>query len=348
MDAEGFMRAAETVRKNDIGVVITSAPGGKVKVTDLLFCAYDKWEKSGDCLCPEYSEVERRFNLIALALGMDIIGELSAIRAEINSGAGVNYTVSRGEYLSAVILSKLLGYKLIDAKECVKLGMDGNVDLDSTIAHVAAVTPPCVIPGFYGKLPNGNIKLLPRGGSDISGAAIASALKGMYQKWTDVDGIFDGHGGVLDTIGYDEAEMLCYFGATILQYGSIPLLRATETPLVIKNSFKESAGTTVGSEGVKGYAFSSKRMFLCGENSARHADDIVNEGLKIPLSTSLLGRKRILVDGCSFSPLAVKRILHYGDEQEVKVTAAIGKIPRDFSAGTLIYGDEIVKLYVSQ
>ena len=47
-----------------------------------------------------------------------------------------------------------------------------------------------VIPGFYGALPNGTIKVMKRGGSDITGSIIANCIDAdVYENWTDVNGI---------------------------------------------------------------------------------------------------------------------------------------------------------------
>ena len=44
-----------------------------------------------------------------------------------------------------------------------------------------------VMPGFYGGGADGRIHTLPRGGSDISGALLASASgSDAYENWTDV------------------------------------------------------------------------------------------------------------------------------------------------------------------
>ena len=50
-----------------------------------------------------------------------------------------------------------------------------------------------VIPGFYGLMPDGKLRTLTRGGSDITGALAAAALDAdVYENWTDVSGILKG------------------------------------------------------------------------------------------------------------------------------------------------------------
>lgn len=346
--AEDFARVAKIVVNNDIPIVIVSAPGvkkstqtvgskgdvsqtpfGQTKVTDLLVSAYGEWEKSGEVGGESFFEVCRRFKEIAAAFDINIDRSLADIKAAINSGRGYDYTVSRGEVLSAQILSELLGYNYVDARECVKLTLDGKIDFNSIVAHSGKIKIPCVIPGFYGKMPNGEIKLLPRGGSDISGAAIAAAMGGEFQKWTDVDGIYNGHGGVIDHLSYDEAELLCYFGATVMQYEAIPLLKNADIKLTVKNTFYPTLGTVVSKQNYDGFAFSSKKMFLGGDEAFLNKDKIISEGLKIPFSATMLKENKILIDDCGFSPLALKRILRYGDIKQVLVTALIGKETHD-------------------
>ncbi|PAK68528.1 hypothetical protein B8W97_14795, partial [Staphylococcus haemolyticus] len=47
-----------------------------------------------------------------------------------------------------------------------------------------------VVPGFYGVHEHGMTHLMPRGGSDISGALLANFVDAdLYENWTDVSGI---------------------------------------------------------------------------------------------------------------------------------------------------------------
>ncbi len=357
--AEDFARVARIVKDSDIPIVIVSAPGvkksksgdlpkGQRKITDLLISAYGDWERSGDCDGESFFEVCRRFEEIAAAFGINIGRALADVKAAINAGRGYDYAVSRGEVLSALILASILKYSFVDARECVKLTLDGRIDFPSIVAHSGKITTPCVIPGFYGKLPNGEIKLLPRGGSDISGAALAAAVSGEYQKWTDVDGIYTGHGGIIDRLGYDEAELLCYFGATVMQYEAIPILKSANIKLTVKNTFSPGSGTVVGAENYDGYAFSSKKMYLGGNEAFLHRDEIIREGLKIPFASSMLRENKILIDDCGFSPPAIKRILRYEGIKQVTVTALIGKNEHISGCENMLFSGRSGKLFVSE
>ena len=50
-----------------------------------------------------------------------------------------------------------------------------------------------VIPGFYGSMPNGEIKTFSRGGSDITGAIVARAARaGRLRKLDGCFWLYDG------------------------------------------------------------------------------------------------------------------------------------------------------------
>ncbi len=55
-----------------------------------------------------------------------------------------------------------------------------------------------VIPGFFGVSKENQICTFSRGGSDITGSIIAAGVKAdLYENFTDVDGIFAAHPGII-------------------------------------------------------------------------------------------------------------------------------------------------------
>ncbi|MDS8262296.1 aspartate kinase, partial [Streptococcus pneumoniae] len=55
-----------------------------------------------------------------------------------------------------------------------------------------------VIPGFFGVTKEDQICTFSRGGSDITGSIIAAGVKAdLYENFTDVDGIFAAHPGII-------------------------------------------------------------------------------------------------------------------------------------------------------
>jgi homoserine dehydrogenase len=72
-----------------------------------------------------------------------------------------------------------------------------------------------VVPGFYGRGPDGKIYLLGRGGSDLTALHLAHSLGASCRLLKDVDGVYDGDPGHpersarrYDQISYDDALAL--------------------------------------------------------------------------------------------------------------------------------------------
>ncbi len=102
------------------------------------------------------------------------------------------FCASRGEYLSAIVMAKKLGFEFVDAKDLMVFSPDGEFMPEETNAKVKQVLKnikKAVIPGFYGADQYGTVHTFSRGGSDVSGAVIARAVKAsIYENWTDVNG----------------------------------------------------------------------------------------------------------------------------------------------------------------
>ena len=100
-----------------------------------------------------------------------------------------------------------------------------------------------VIPGFFGVTKDDQICTFSRGGSDITGSIIAAGVKAdLYENFTDVDGIFAAHPGIIDNpesiseLTYREMRELAYAGFSVLHDEAlIPAYRG-KVPLVIKNT----------------------------------------------------------------------------------------------------------------
>ena len=100
-----------------------------------------------------------------------------------------------------------------------------------------------VFPGFFGITQKGQICTFSRGGSDITGSIIAAGVKAdLYENFTDVDGIFAAHPGIIQKphlipeLTYREMRELAYAGFGVLHDEAlIPAYRG-KIPLVIKNT----------------------------------------------------------------------------------------------------------------
>ena len=114
-----------------------------------------------------------------------------------------------------------------------------------------------VIAGFQGVTRSGRIATLGRGGSDTSAVAIAAAIGGSCDIYTDVDGVYttdpriEGRARKLARISYEEMLEMASLGAKVLQTRSVELAMAQRVPLRVLSSFVEpgqvpAAGETIG------------------------------------------------------------------------------------------------------
>ena len=144
----------------------------------------------------------------------------------------------------------------MDAADCIFFGFDGQIDREKTDAAIAAAImeyKKILIPGFYGKLPTGRIKVMTRGGSDITGALAAAAVNAsVYENWTDVSGILMADPRIVENpspiarITYAELRELAFMGATVLHEESIQPVKERGIALNIRNTNRpQDAGTMI-------------------------------------------------------------------------------------------------------
>lgn len=232
--------------------IVVSAPGKRekddIKVTDLLYKCFDEAAQNGNC-AKSFALVRARFDDIIrdLNIDLDLSADFDEIEKKINSSTSPDYAASRGEYLSAKILAKKLGFDFLDSAEFIKFNNERfqfHYSLD-LLRAVLEEHPYAVIPGFYGSNAEGEIKTFSRGGSDISGAVVARAADArIYENWTDVNGFMSADPRIvenprhIENLSYRELRELSYMGANVLHPESIFPVRSVGIPINIKNTFE--------------------------------------------------------------------------------------------------------------
>lgn len=116
-----------------------------------------------------------------------------------------------------------------------------------------------VITGFIAATLQGKRTTLGRNGSDFSGAIFAKLVKASCLTiWTDVDGIYTADPNkvrsafVIESLSYQEALELAYFGAKVLHPMTIAPVFELKIPVYIKNSFNPTAkGTYISAASTK-------------------------------------------------------------------------------------------------
>ncbi|MGN1041990.1 MAG: aspartate kinase [Christensenellales bacterium] len=259
-DKDAILRVKEIIESDKSRrFVIVSAPGKRfsddIKITDLLYKCFDN--KDEPSFSDYYGKIRERFcGIVAsLDLKIDINAYLDEIEREIKKSKTPDYAASRGEYLSARIMSEVLGLEFIDAKDIIKFTVKGAFDAETTndlVSKCLSISKGAVIPGFYGEMPDKTIKTFTRGGSDFTGAIVArGVMADVYENWTDVDGFMTTDPRIvknpvlIDTLSYEELRELSYMGASVLHPDSTFPLQGTNIPINIKNTFNPSAPGTL-------------------------------------------------------------------------------------------------------
>ena len=252
-DAEHFKKAAAIVKADPCRrYAVASAPGKRhsddEKVTDMLI-ALSQTEKTGEDPNALLHAISERFAAIIKGLELDMtldadLGEIGKRVAE--KTATRDYLASRGEYLNAKVMAAYLGYDFIDAAECIFFDDKGFFDAEKTnvtLAKKLTAHERAVLPGFYGSLPNGEIKTFSRGGSDVTGSILARASRSdVYENWTDVSGFLIADPRIvkgsksIETITYKELRELSYMGASVLHEDAIFPVRRAGIPINIRNT----------------------------------------------------------------------------------------------------------------
>ena len=245
-------------------IVVSSAAGKRDssdhKLTDLLYLCHAHITYGVSC-DDIIGTIRSRFADIRdeLHLQYDVEGDFDKLLPRLNRDMGVDELVSRGEYFTSRLLAEYLGYRFVDAADCVFFGLDGQIDREKTYAAIGnalAQYDRILIPGFYGKLPTGKIKVMSRGGSDISGALAAAAVNAdVYENWTDVSGILMADPRIVEnpapisTITYAELQELAFMGASVLHEDSISPVKEKGIALNIRNTNRpQDPGTMIVEE----------------------------------------------------------------------------------------------------
>ena len=257
-------------------VVIVSAAGKSSqdnhKITDLLYLCHAHIKYGMDC-ANVFNMIRNRYLKIRDELNLDLPleAEFDQLKQKLDKkDISQDELVSRGEYFAAKLMAACLGYEFVDSADWVFFKLDGSVDQEASYkALQERVHGGVVIPGFYGVMPDGNIRTFSRGGSDITGALAAAALDAdVYENWTDVSGILMADPRIVDNpqpipeVTYDELRELSYSGAQVLHELTLFPVREKGIPLNIRNTNDPDAPGTMIQESFTGE--SDPHRFITG------------------------------------------------------------------------------------
>jgi len=169
---------------------------------------------------PVLKIIEDRFNLIKeeLKLNIDLDREFKTIRENLDNKCDEDYIVSRGEYLSALLMADYLGCDFVDAKDVIFFNYDCSINKEKTNAKLKDVLSEkskAIIPGFYGSYLIADPKI----------------VKNPKQ---------------IEKITYKELRELSYMGASVLHDEAVFPVRQAGIPINIRNTNEpENPGTLI-------------------------------------------------------------------------------------------------------
>jgi aspartate kinase len=246
-------------------IVVVSALWG---VTDrLLRATREPWQWSGlvNDLRRQHSRFipqvvqEPLFEEVLKYLAEDL---LSLCHEPMNDAVKASVLAS-GERLASITLSTALREKGLDCKPIAadELGIiiaeNGaaiNIEATSELLNLEKLKEGIpIISGWFGKNTKGEIKVLDRGGSDLSAAALARILDAkQVVLWKDVPGVLSIsprwgiESNTIPYLGHEEALALARAGGIILHASCIEPLKGTGIPCIIRSLHDDSAKTVIG------------------------------------------------------------------------------------------------------
>lgn len=248
--------------------VVVSAPGKRdgadTKVTDALIAYYKAYKHGNDDteITAHQDWIIARYQSICDELGIpgatmsNIANDIKALATlPINNNKFLYDTfLAAGENNNAKLIAEYFTENGINAKYIhpqdagiIVTPEPGNARLlassNDKINYLNDLEETLVIPGFFGVTEQGDICTFSRGGSDITGSIIAAGVHAeLYENFTDVDGIFAAHPGIINKpasiteLTYREMRELAYAGFSVLHDEALlPAYRAS-VPLIIKNT----------------------------------------------------------------------------------------------------------------
>lgn len=280
-NAEQILKVMNIVTSDkDRKVVVVSAPGKRFsqddKVTDLLIGCATK-ALAGEDTTAAVQKVVDRFASIKEELGlsdglMELVSGILNKRLSLskeNPGAFTDGVKALGEELSARFCAEIFTKKGFPARyvDPLDAGMFlsdeyGNAQLlpesmELLKKYITPIEEIVIFPGFFGYTRNKEVVTFSRGGSDITGAILAAALKAdVYENFTDVDSVYPVDPRIVPAVKearigikemtYREMRELSYAGFGVFHDEAVlPAVKA-EIPINIRNTNRpDEPGTMV-------------------------------------------------------------------------------------------------------
>ena len=279
---ERVAKILEADPKPRIGVVLSACRG----ITDALLNLVAAAERQEDSVERRIDEIRKRHETIAETLlsGEARTAFLTSFNKDCSDIAGILHTVQLIRAASQMVRDLIAGYgeiwstrlfsaylrargkrpgrvEWIDARDVVSVEwgpLGPAVRWEASRENIARVVPKdedvtLIITGFIARDPKGVQTTLGRNGSDFSGSSFGALLDAEeIIIWTDVDGVLSADprlvpdAKVIDSLSYNEAMELAYFGAKVIHPQTMAPAVLKSIPIWIRNTFApEKLGTLI-------------------------------------------------------------------------------------------------------
>lgn len=205
--------------------------------------------------------------LSAMGGATDELVALANQVAKDPQGREMDLLLSSGEQVSVSLLGLALQDRGIQAISLTASQCGIRTDSTFNIARIESIETGrilqemdagkvVIVTGFQGLSREQEITTLGRGGSDITGAALAVALGAkVCEIYTDVTGVFSADPSVVPNaklwseISYEEAIEMASSGAKVLHPRAAEVCMAYDVPIHVRSSFAGGDGTWIRGEG---------------------------------------------------------------------------------------------------
>ncbi len=255
-------------------LIVVSAPGKRhsqdIKVTDLLIAAASErlMGKIGASECAE--AIERYRNIASeLELPAEVIEPIAKDLTQrlenstTDADLYMDTMKAGGEDNCARLIAQVLQARGVEAhyvnpKDAGLLLSDepGSAQVlpeaYNRLRSLSERSGITIFPGFFGYSKEGNIVTFSRGGSDITGAILASAVRAeVYENFTDVDSVFAANPSIVPNpapiaeLTYREMRELSYAGFSVFHDEALEPVYRAMVPVHIRNTHNPKAAGTL-------------------------------------------------------------------------------------------------------
>ncbi len=255
-------------------LIVVSAPGKRhsqdIKVTDLLIAAASErlMGKIGASECAE--AIERYRNIASeLELPDEVVEPIAKdLTQRLENSTTDKYLYmdmmkAGGEDNCARLIAQALQARGVEAhyvnpKDAGLLLSDepGNAQVlpeaYNRLRSLSERPGITIFPGFFGYSKEGNIVTFSRGGSDITGAILASTVRAeVYENFTDVDSVFAANPSIVSNpapiseLTYREMRELSYAGFSVFHDEALEPVYRAMVPVHIRNTNNPKATGTL-------------------------------------------------------------------------------------------------------